>query len=116
MTFMSNHFLKMSAKIGFSLVLALAAGALLLGRASWAGGVMVSACWMFLNIYFLYRLLEVGLKVENSKHPGRLLALSVLKFPVIYLTGYFILKTRFFPIESVLAGLTLFMIGLGAAW
>jgi hypothetical protein len=35
---------------------------------------------------------------------------------VIYLAGYFILKTRYFPIGSVLAGLTAFIVGLAAAW
>jgi hypothetical protein len=77
--------------------------------------VLSAACWMFLNVYFLFRLLEVGLKRASSRTSG-VIFMSILKFPVIYLAGYFILKTRYFPIGSVLAGLTAFIVGLAAAW
>ena len=82
----------------------------------WAGGVLTAACWMFLNVYFLFRLLSVGMRIEVKKNPNHILVLSVLKFPVIYLAGYFILKTRYFPMESILAGLTAFMAGLIISW
>jgi len=120
---MTKLFLGRAAKIGFSLALAVASGAVLFGRASWAGGVLTAACWMFLNVYFLCRLLSVSLRVDPvqsaQKHPARpggVLVLSVLKFPVIYLAGYYILKTRYFPVESILAGLTAFVAGLVISW
>ena len=113
---MSNIFLKTAVKIGFSLVLAAAGAAVFFGRVPWALGVLTAACWMFLNVYFLFRLLAIGFGIEAQKRQGRLLVLSVLKFPVIYLTGYFILKTRYFPLGSIVTGLTLFMIGLIVSW
>ncbi len=117
---MSNIFLRRATQIGFSLTLLVASGAVFLGHAAWALGALTAACWMFLNIYFLFRLLAIGLKQEEipvaSARSSRVLFLSVLKFPVIYLAGYFILKTRYFPIESILAGLTAFVAGIVVAW
>lgn len=71
---------------------------------------------MFLNLFFMYKLLDMGVTVEQPKHPGRLLVLTVLKFPVIYLAGYFILKSRYFPVESLVAGMTLFIVAIGVTW
>ena len=108
---MMNLFLNRAAKIGFSLSAAAAVAAIYLGHPFWAAGVLTASCWMFLNVYFLYRLLAISMRVETQKHPGRLLVLSVLKFPVVYLAGYFVLKTRYFPMESILTGLTVFIVG-----
>jgi hypothetical protein len=120
---MPKFFLKTAVQVGFSLTLLAAAGALYKGSSLWACGVLTAAYWMFLNVYFLFRLLDPALSAAAGAAPkaqerraGNLLVLSVLKFPVIYLTGYFILKTRFFPIGSILTGLTLFIIGMIVAW
>ena len=113
---MTEQLLKTAVKTGFSFAAALAVGAIYFGRLAWAGGVLAGACWMFLNVYFLCRLLAVGMRVEVQKDPNHLLVLSVLKFPVIYLTGYFILKARYFPVESILAGLTALVGGLVISW
>lgn len=117
---MTQLFLSRAVKIGFSLTLIVSLSAALFGRALWAFGALTAACWMFLNVYFLYRLLSASLGVDPSarsaRKPGRVLVLSVLKFPVIYLAGYYILKARYFPVESVLAGLTAFVAGLVISW
>ncbi len=84
--------------------------------ASSSAGVLTAACWMFLNLFFLFKLLVMGANAGQPKHPGRLLVLTVLKFPVIYLAGYFILSSRYFPVSSLLTGVTLFMLALGVTW
>ena len=47
--------------------------------------------------------------IPQSKPKNKIFAISMVKFPVLYLAGFFILKSRFFPIESILAGLSIFL-------
>ena len=35
---------------------------------------------------------------------------------MLYLAGFFILKSRVFPVGSILIGMTLFMIAFAVAW
>ena len=99
---------------------------------SWASGVLVGSLWVFLNSFFLYQLLEMGLHpaldtrnsqsfVKGGVHPKpkqneKILIFSILKFPVLYIIGFFILRTRVFPVYSVLLGLTLYFVALGIMW
>ena len=78
-------------------------------------GLLTGGLWFFLNSFFLYQLLEIGLG-NKSKHKERILIFSILKFPVLYLIGFFILKSRFFPIYSLLLGLTLYFTAFGIVW
>lgn len=110
---MSSEFFK-KVSIAASALVALAAGAFLaFGRPASAAGTVVGGFWIFLNVYFLFRVIEAGMA---GRHPKNLLFLAVLKFPVLYVAGYFILKSRFFPVEGVLAGLTAFMAAFVVQW
>ncbi len=112
---MKDSFFKGIAIPGF-IVAAFAALVLLgLGHGIWSWGVLVSTCWIFLNTFFLFQLVEMGLN-PAPKHKDKILLISILKFPVLYVAGYFILKSRFFPIYSLLLGLTLFMLVFTGAW
>lgn len=82
---------------------------------AWASGVCVGGLWVFLNSYFLYQLLEMGLN-PKPKQNNKILMLSIIKFPVLYVTGFFILRTRIFPVYAVLLGLTLYFAALGIVW
>jgi hypothetical protein len=82
-------------------------------------GVLTGLAWMFLNTHFLMRLIKMGFENtqgSSAQQKKRILVLSVVKFPVLYLTGFFILKTRFFPIGGILTGLTLSLIALVVWW
>lgn len=52
----------------------------------------------------------------KEKLNEKILLLSVLKFPVLYLAGFFILKSRAFPILSIFTGLTLFFAAFLLTW
>ncbi len=78
-------------------------------------GILTGSLWVFLNSFFLYQLLEIGLN-QKPKKKEKILVFSILKFPVLYITGFFILKARFFPVYSLLAGLTLYFVALGIVW
>lgn len=113
---MQKNFFDKTTFLGFA-ISAIAAGVFVfLRQFTFAAGILTASCWMFLNLFFLFRLLTMSVHTEKPKHPGRILVLTVLKFPVIYLSGYFILSSRFFPVESILTGVTLFMIALGITW
>ncbi len=94
----------------------LAAGALgLLASWLWACGILIGYFWIFLNSYFLFQLLEMSF-TPGPKRKNRVLLLSVIKFPVLYIAGFFILTTRVFPVAAVLLGLTLFLLAFFLVW
>ena len=78
-------------------------------------GILTGSLWVFSNSFFLYQLLEMGLHPKPNQKE-KILIFSILKFPVLYVTGFFILKARFFPIYSLLLGLTLYFVGVGIVW
>lgn len=116
---MSNPFFNAFLKIVSTLTLATAAGVLAAGHAPRAAaGVAVGAAWLALNLTLLFRLLEIGIG-GGPKAPGkrdRILLYSVLKFPVLYVAGYFLLRSGFFPALSLVAGLTVAIAAFGLAW
>lgn len=77
---------------------------------SWMAGlgVWVGAAWTFLNSYFLFRLIQIGFQPKVHAKDGILL-FSILKFPVLYIVGFFILKTHVFPINGIVTGLAIFL-------
>lgn len=81
----------------------------------WAAAVMTGALWIFLNVYFLFRLIDMGMNARGGKK-DKILVLSIFKFPVLYVAGFFILKSRFFPVYGIVAGLTVFMAALVIVW
>lgn len=85
------------------------------GQMAWSFGILISEAWVFLNSYFLFRLVQIGLGPRINQN-DKILLFSILKFPVLYLAGFFILKSRVFPVGSILIGMTLFMIAFVLAW
>ncbi|MBI3316205.1 MAG: F0F1 ATP synthase subunit A [Candidatus Omnitrophica bacterium] len=89
--------------------------ALFLRQWAWAGGLFAGFCWAFLSVYFLNHLIEMGLN-SQEKPKKNIFWILTFKFPVLYLAGFFILKSRFFPVLSVVAGLSLFIPGFLYVW
>ena len=112
---MTSEFLKKFSRLGLSFSLVAAAGFLTTGLWKWALGVLVGAAWLYLNLYFLFRLIEIGMRLKMPKKE-QILILSILKFPVLYAAGFFILRTRFFPVYSVLIGLTVIFASFTLYW
>ena len=76
----------------------------------WALGFVVGAAWSWANLFFTIGILKIGIL---KKDPKKLLALILLKFPVLYLLGFLILTSRAFPIMSLLTGLIAGVITMG---
>ena len=85
------------------------------GRWLWAAGLVVGAFWVFLNTYFLFQILEMGFN-PKARHRDKLLLFSILKFPVLYLAGFFILKSRFFPVWGILTGAGIYLAAFLVGW
>lgn len=75
-------------------------------RFDYASGIFVGCGWGCMNLFFLTNLITetTNLKGVNKK---RVLLLVLLKFPLLYLTGYFLLRINYFPVTSLLVGFTL---------
>lgn len=112
---MQNNFFKNVSVIGAVVSVAAAVCALAVHQAAYGAGLLVGYTWMFLNGYFLYRLLDLGLNAKFDKK-DQVLLLSIVKFPVLYVAGFFVLRSGAFPVTALLLGTTLFFVALGAAW
>ncbi|MCG3177152.1 MAG: hypothetical protein MOGMAGMI_02120 [Candidatus Omnitrophica bacterium] len=110
-----NDFYKNVSVIGAVVCVAVAGWAVAAGRTAFAAGTLVGYTWMFLNGYFLFRLLDIGLNAQFHKK-DQVLLLSIVKFPVLYVAGFFILRSGAFPVSALLIGTGLFFVALSAAW
>lgn len=82
-------------------------------------GILVSVAWMLVNSFFLMRLVSMAARPgvgDPAKQKNRIFALSLVKFPLLYLVGFFILKSRFFSVGSILTGLTIALAILAGWW
>lgn len=90
--------------------------ALLLARKTmWAFGLMVGAAWSMANLMCTVNILKISVL---QKDPAKLSALIMLKFPALYLIGFFIISSKIFPASSLLTGLTavLLIAGISEIW
>lgn len=93
----------------------IAAALLFRQEVAWASGLMVGVIWSVANYSLTINLFEVALL---QKDPKRLTRALMIKFPVLYLAGFFLLKCRFFSPMGILAGvgIALFVIGMVNLW
>jgi hypothetical protein len=75
-------------------------------RFDYASGIMAGCGWGCLNLFFLTNLITETTNLEGI-NKKRVLLLVLLKFPLLYLTGYFLLRINYFPVTSLLMGFTL---------
>ena len=100
-----------------AVIFTLAGSLLFFVRGAWifGAGIWVGAAWIYLNTFFLFKLFQISFE-PRVRMNDRILLFSILKFPVLYIAGFFILRTRVFPIYSILTGLTLFIAAFVVAW
>ncbi len=73
-------------------------------------GFIAGSCWGILNLVLVFGLLH-SLLVQQT--PERSLIFILIKFPVLYGIGFYLLFTKTFPIVSLLAGFTFVIFGVG---
>ncbi len=83
-------------------------------RLSWATGLLVATAWSMINFLLLTNIFGIALLKKSRK---ALLAILLIKFPILYLIGYLILVSKLFPVSSILTGLfTLIILGVVTIW
>lgn len=111
---MSSRFLQNLVVV--TLATALFTVAVFACRGAWlfAFGTLAGVCWAFLNAAVLVQIIRMAATVKQVDR--KLAVLLVVKFPVIYLTGFFILRTNFFPVTSLVTGLTIVFAAFAFSW
>jgi hypothetical protein len=99
-----------SIKINTVLVLVIASICLMQAKFSFCVGILVGAAWSTLNFILTINLLEMALL---NKPKDKLLLLLLIKFPLLYLLGFYILINKFFPVLSLLLGISTILLVLG---
>jgi hypothetical protein len=105
-----DELLKKSVKITLILVMAIAAVLTTMQQWRFAAGLIVASVWSIINFLLLTSLLKISV-LRQSK--TRLWLILFVKFPVLYLLGYLLLVSKFFPIFSLLAGIASFILITG---
>ena len=83
--------------------------------ALWVAGLTMAAIWSVVNFSLVIRILKIAVLKEPKTNLRRIL---MIKFPVLYLAGFWILNSRIFPTASILTGmgLALLLIGVVTVW
>lgn len=80
---------------------------------SWAAGLAISVLWSMLNFTLTVGLLETAILKRSG---AKLTAILMVKFPVLYLAGFMILTRGWFPAMSLMAGISLAIMTIGAVY
>jgi hypothetical protein len=83
--------------------------------ALWTTGLTVAAIWSVVNFSIVIRILKIAVLKEAKTNLRRIL---MIKFPALYLSGFWILNSRIFPTASILTGmgLAIVLIGVVTVW
>ncbi len=74
-------------------------------------GILVGAAWGITNIYFLKKTIQECLKLQ-SRDNWKLIIFIQLKFPILYLVGYGIFRSKLFSDFALIAGFSLIFIAI----
>jgi hypothetical protein len=72
-----------------------------------AAGIAAGCVWGCLNLYFLTQLITEIFSPGKEVRKGKVIMISMVKFPLLYAVGYLLLKTGYFPPLSLICGFTL---------
>ena len=83
--------------------------------ALWTAGLTIAAIWSVVNFSLVIKILKIAILREPKTNLQRIL---MIKFPVLYLAGFWILNSRIFPTASIITGmgLALVLIGVVTVW
>lgn len=83
--------------------------------ALWAAGLTMAAIWSVVNFSLVIRIIKIAVLKEPKTNLWRIL---MIKFPALYLAGFWILNSRIFPTASILTGmgLAIILIGVVTVW
>jgi hypothetical protein len=71
-----------------------------------ASGFLIGVAWSLTNLYFIKGMVT-ELITPNETRKDVAVVLGFVKFPILYVGGYLIIASGYFPIYSLLAGFSL---------
>ena len=77
----------------------------------WMLAFLTGAAWSAVNFLLIFAILRISILEQPKTKLG---AILLIKFPVLYLAGFFILSSGLFPISGIMAGLTSVLLLVGA--
>ena len=72
-------------------------------------GLLIGSVWGLVNLYFLKKIITEAISPGETR-TGSVVLLILVKFPLLYIGGYFIVAWNFFPVYSLLAGFSLMFV------
>lgn len=69
-------------------------------------GFLVGAAWSLVNLFFIRSLIKEVVS-PNEARKSITAVLALLKFPLLYVAGYFIVVSEFFSVYALLSGFSL---------
>ena len=93
---------KKAMRVSLVAVFVISAAIALTGKHMWGLGFFTGTLWSVANFALLTRLLKMAVIDKQKRRIGLLL---LLKFPVLYLVGFLILRLGYFPVMSLMSGL-----------
>jgi len=102
---------KQAAKFTAVITAAIVIALLAMHKLPWAFGFLIGALWSVANMLVTVQLLKIAIL---KKDKSRLTVLLLVKFPLLYVGGAFILLSRAFPVSGILAGLAPLVLVIGA--
>ena len=85
------------------------------GHAGLIAGLWAVWAWVSLNVFMIDRLLRWSVSGDPADKK-KVVAVCMIKFPVLYVGGFFIVLSRPVTLQGVFAGLTLFIVSMTCAW
>jgi hypothetical protein len=70
-------------------------------------GILAGCIWGCLNLYFLTQLITQIFSPGKEVKKRKVVLIAVVKFPLLYLAGFLLLKMNYFPPISLVCGFTL---------
>lgn len=107
-----DPFVKKAIKLTSIIAVLIVLGLGVFKKISWAEGFLIAVIWSILNYLLTMNLFQMGLLKEDKT---KLFLMLLIKFPVLYLFGFFILVSRLFPVSSLLSGLPLILVVIGVS-
>ena len=79
-------------------------------RFEFGAGILAGTVWGCLNLLFLTHLITEVFSPGKEVRKGTVIAIALVKFPLLYAAGYLLLRINYFPAISLLSGFTLLFV------
>ena len=79
-------------------------------RFEFGAGILAGTVWGCLNLLFLTHLITEVFSPGKEVRKGKVIAIALVKFPLLYAAGYLLLRINYFPAISLLSGFTLLFV------